>query len=123
MTSFEGPAGARYDIIGPIGRGGMADVNLALMAIGGGARRLAVLKRIWPDMAADPDCLAMFFDEARLSLCLNHPNIVQTYELLSEGSELAIAMEYLDGQPLARVVGRLTGPEELSLPLKLRVLT
>src|SRR5262249_4066218 len=65
----------------------------------------------------------MFLDEARLSLCLNHPNIVQTYEVVAEASGSAIAMEYLDGQPLGRVLSRLRGPEELSLSLKLSVMT
>src|SRR5215471_394316 len=114
---------ARYDVIAPIGRGGMAEVSLALMAVGGGVRRLSVLKRIWPEMAADPEFAAMFLDEARLSLSLNHPNIVRTYEVLSDGAELAIVLEYLDGQPLTRVLTRLRGPADLSLPLKLRILS
>ena len=65
----------------------------------------------------------MFLDEARLSLRLNHANVVQTYEVLTGDGELAIAMEYLDGQPLTRVLNRLRGPRELSLPLRLRILT
>ena len=73
---------------------------------GGGARRLAVLKRIWPELATDPDFVTMFLDEARLSLRLNHANVVQTYEVLAGDDELAIAMEYLDGQPLTRVLNR-----------------
>src|SRR5215471_12210713 len=86
---------ARYEVIAPIGRGGMAEVSLALMAVGGGVRRLAVLKRIWPEMAADPEFAAMFLDEARLCLSLTHPNIVRTYEVLAEEDDLAISMEYL----------------------------
>ena len=37
----------------------------------------------------------MFLDEARLSLRLNHPNVVQTYEVWPATAQLAIAMEYL----------------------------
>src|SRR5215471_11336871 len=117
---------ARYDIIAPIGRGGMAEVSLALMAVGGGVRRLAVLKRVWPEIAVDPDFVNMFVDEARLSLSLNHPNIVQTYEVVSgeaPGFDLALAMEYLDGQSFTRVLNRLRGSDELTLAIKLRVLT
>ena len=66
----------------------------------------------------------MFLDEARLSLRLNHANVVQTYEVLAGDGQLAIAMEYLDGQPLNRVLNRLLrGRSELSLPLRLRILT
>ena len=49
---------------------------------------------------------------------------MQTYEVLSGDGQLAIAMEYLDGQPLTRVLTRLLrGPNALSLPLRLRILT
>jgi len=114
----------RYEPIAHIGRGGMAEVLLAMMDSGAGARRLAVLKRIGPELATDPDFVAMFLDEARLSLRLSHANVVQTYEILVGDNELAIAMEYLDGQPLTRVLNRmLRGPGELGLPLRLRILT
>ena len=113
----------RYEPIAQIGRGGMAEVLLARVHAVGGVRRLAVLKRIWPELATDPDFVTMFMDEARLSLRLNHPNVVQTYEVLTGAGELSIAMEYLDGQPLTRVLNRLLrGPGELSLPLRLRIL-
>src|SRR5947207_2009974 len=107
MFTPQGPSGTRYEPIAQIGRGGMAEVLLALADAGGGARRLAVLKRTWPELATDPDFVTMFLDEARLSLRLNHANVVQTYEVLAGEGELAIAMEYLDGQPLTRVLNRL----------------
>src|SRR4029077_7781569 len=101
----------------------MAEVLLTMVDAGGGVWRLEVLKRIWPELATDPDFVTMFLDEARLSLRLNHANVVRTYEALASEGELAIAMEYLDGQPLPRVLNRLRGPGELSLPLRLRILT
>jgi serine/threonine-protein kinase len=102
----------------------MAEVLLALAEAGGGVRRLAVLKRTWPELATDPEFVTMFLDEARLSLRLNHANVVQTYEVLAGEGELAIAMEYLDGQPLTRVLNRLLrGRGQLSLALRLRILT
>ncbi len=119
-----GSGGARYQPFAQIGRGGMAEVLLTLVDAGNGVRRLAVLKRIWPELASEPEFVTMFLDEARLSLRLSHPNVVQTYEVLSHDGELAIAMEYLDGQPLTRVLNRLLrGPGELPLALRLRVLT
>jgi serine/threonine-protein kinase len=122
MTTPTGPSGVRYEPIAQIGRGGMAEVLLSIAHAGGGARRLTVLKRIWPELATDPEFVTMFFDEARLAVRLNHPNVVQTYEVLADGGELAIAMEYLDGQPLTRIGNRLLrGPGELGLPLRLRI--
>ncbi len=111
----------RYQTIAPIGRGGMAEVYLAVMTSGGGVSKLAVLKQIWPELAGDPHFLAMFLDEARLSVRMSHPNLVQTYEVIDDGGRLAIAMEYLDGQPLARVLNRLLGAQALDLPLRLRI--
>jgi serine/threonine-protein kinase len=123
IASPTGPSGRRYEPIAQIGRGGMAEVLLTMVHTGGGVRRLEVLKQIWPELATDPDFVTMFLDEARLSLRLNHANVVQTYEVLSGGGQLAIAMEYLDGQPLTRVLSRLVrGPNALSLPLRLRVM-
>jgi serine/threonine protein kinase len=114
----------RYEPIAQIGRGGMAEVLLTMADAGGGVWRLEVLKKIWPELAAEPDFVTMFLDEARLSLRLNHPNVVQTHEVFLVDGELAIAMEYLDGQPLTRVLNRLLrGPGALSLPLRLRILT
>ena len=94
----------------------MAEVLLA--ATEGG--KLVVLKRIWADLATDPDFVTMFRDEARLAIRLNHPNVVQTYEVVEDAQQLAIAMEYLHGQPLATIVGRVGGSPELSLALRLR---
>jgi serine/threonine-protein kinase len=122
--SVSASTGRRYEPIAQIGRGGMAEVLLTLVDAGGGVRRLEVLKRIWPELATDPDFVTMFLDEARLSLRLNHPNVVQTHEVLIADGELAIAMEYLDGQPLTRILNRLLrGSTDLSLSLRLRILT
>jgi serine/threonine-protein kinase len=101
----------------------MAEVFLAMMVGAGGIAKVAVLKRIWPELASDPRFLAMFLDEARLSIRMGHPNLVQTYEIIEEDGGLAIAMEYLDGQPLGRVLNRLTGPRALSLPQRVRIVT
>ena len=82
----------------------MAEVLLAVMDAGGGLRKAAVLKRVWPDLVGDADFLTMFRDEARLAIHLNHPNVVQTYEVIEDADELTIAMEYLHGQPLTVVL-------------------
>ena len=112
----------RYRPIAAIGRGGMAEVLLTLMDAGSDVHKVVVLKRIWSDLASDHAFVAMFHDEARLSIRLNHPNVVQTFEAIEDGDQLAIAMEYLHGQTLTAVLNRLGGPRELSLPLRLRVL-
>ncbi|HVV49991.1 MAG TPA: serine/threonine-protein kinase [Polyangia bacterium] len=118
-----GSTGGRYRPIARIGRGGMAEALLAMMDAGCGARRLVVLKRIWPELASDPEFMTMFMDEARLSVRLDHPNLVRTFEVISDEAGVAMAMEYLDGQPLTRVLNRLRGSAELSVAVRLRIVS
>ncbi len=83
----------------------MATVFLAMRHGFGGFSKLVVVKRLRPD-ALEGDGLAMFHDEARISARLNHPNIVQTHEVGFDGEHYRLEMEYLDGQPLHRIVTR-----------------
>jgi serine/threonine-protein kinase len=63
----------------------------------------------------------MFLAEARIAARLNHPNIVQTYEVGNEGDRYFIAMEYLEGQPLSAVYRRV-GRKQIPLEIHLRIL-
>lgn len=121
-----GGAPRRYRLIAEIGRGGMAEVYLAVAQGPGGFNKLVVIKKALRDLALQPDILAMFQDEARLAARMNHPNVVQTYELGEEDDRQFIAMEYLDGQPYSRVLTRMRahagGLEAMSLAHHLRVL-
>jgi serine/threonine-protein kinase len=96
----------KYRLIAEIGRGGMADVYLAVVQGPAGFNKLVVIKKTRPELAQDPEFLAMFLDEARLAARLNHPNVVQTHEVGQDGERYFIAMEYLDGQPLNRIRAR-----------------
>ncbi|WP_437914577.1 serine/threonine-protein kinase [Sorangium sp. So ce302] len=122
MSAPSDPNGWRkYRPIAEIGRGGMADVCLAVAQGPVGFNKLVVLKRVRPELVEDADILAMFLDEARLAARLNHPNVVQTYEVGDEGARFFIAMEYLDGQPLGSIRSRM-GHDKVPLPLQVRVL-
>src|SRR5450432_128724 len=118
MLSLDAQLDSRYQPIARIGRGGMAEIMLTAMHASG-VTKLAVLKCLLPDLAEDPDFIEMFLDEARLCARLNHPNVVQTYEVLRHGDRIAIAMEYLDGQPLTSVLKRLGG--EIDVATRLRI--
>src|SRR5436190_1425028 len=73
--------GGRYQLIAQLGGGGMADVYLAKMIGKSDFAKLAVVKRLKVNDAEDPEVAKMFADEARLCARLNHPNIVQTFEV------------------------------------------
>ncbi|WP_437677401.1 serine/threonine protein kinase [Sorangium sp. So ce131] len=122
MSAPSDPHGLRkYRPIAEIGRGGMADVCLAVAQGPAGFNKLVVLKRARVELCEDADILAMFLDEARLAARLNHPNVVQTYEVGDDGARFFIAMEYLDGQPLGSLRARV-GHGNVPLPLQVRVL-
>ncbi|WP_437675600.1 serine/threonine protein kinase [Sorangium sp. So ce131] len=96
----------KYRFIATLGRGGMADVHLAVAVGPAGFSKLQVIKRLRPNIADEPEFRDMLLDEARLAARLNHRNVVQTNEVGLEDSEYFIAMEYLEGQPLSRVLSR-----------------
>jgi serine/threonine protein kinase len=96
----------KYRLVAELARGGMGVVYLALMRGPGAFTKLLVLKELKPDLLEDQDVVDMFMQEGRLAACLNHPNVVQTLEAGSDGTRHYIAMEYLDGQSLYRVLHR-----------------
>ncbi|HEU4539474.1 MAG TPA: protein kinase, partial [Polyangiaceae bacterium] len=86
--------------IAPLGQGGMGQVSLAVTTGPGGGTKLLAVKRLRPEIVDNPDFLSMFLQEAKLSARLNHPNIVQTYEIASDANGYFLTMEYLEGQSL-----------------------
>ncbi len=113
----------KYRLIAELGQGGMATVYLAVALGTSGFRKLAVVKLIRPQYAADPDLIEMFLDEARLCARLNHPNIVQTYDVGIDDGQHLMAMEYLDGVSFNAAISRLgRDGGVLAFPLRARVL-
>lgn len=105
-AAAEGPtrfANGRLTLHRQIGRGGMASVHLGRLVDATGTRTVAV-KRAHRRVAKQSDLLAMLMDEARVTLRLRHPNIVPTYEVILEPSELLLVMEYERGESIARLI-------------------
>ncbi len=96
----------KYRLLARLGQGGMAEVYLAVVAGPAGFNKLQVVKVMKPELLEEPEHRIMFLEEGRLAASLNHPNIVQTNEVQIDGDHHFIAMEYLDGQPLHRIVRR-----------------
>lgn len=94
----------KYTLFERIGRGGMADVFKARVQGPAGFERVFVVKRILPHLSDDPTFTKMFIEEAKMSARLNHPNIVQVFELGSVDSEYFISMEYVRGRDLAETM-------------------
>lgn len=116
QTAESAPIGRRfgkYKPIAMIGRGGMGDIYLAMASGPGGFKKLVVVKCLRTTTDDDDPIRQMFLDEARLAAHLNHPNVVQIFDVGDADGSPYIAMEYLDGQPLSKIrrtVGRLSPP-------------
>jgi serine/threonine protein kinase len=95
----------RYRSLFLLGRGGMGSIEVALERAGNGAtERIVALKRLLPESARDPRRKEMFLREARLGALLAHPNVVRAFAFGEIYDELFLAMEYVEGEPLSRVL-------------------
>jgi serine/threonine protein kinase len=120
----------KYRVLHELGAGGAAHVFLAVARGPIGFHKLVVLKVPKPELAGDPDFQRLFTKEARLAARLNHPNIVQTFEVVTARGLPVIVMEYLEGQPLSAILSAVrdespptgTRNREFPLAMHLRVL-
>ncbi|HKO51349.1 MAG TPA: protein kinase [Polyangiaceae bacterium] len=110
----------RYELIAPLGEGGMARVYVAVQR-GPVANKLVVVKLLREQFTGDPHFVAMFADESRIAVLLNHPNVIHTYESSSTDSHHYIVMEFLEGKTLAQLLRRV-GRENFPLETHLWVL-
>jgi ABC-type multidrug transport system ATPase subunit len=98
------PASGRYRIHDEIAAGGMATVHLGTIRGPFGFSSTVAIKRLHPAFARDPQFVTMFLDEARLASRVRHPNVVPVLDVIAEDGELALVMEYVEGESLARLV-------------------
>jgi serine/threonine-protein kinase len=113
----------KYALIRHLATGGMAEIYLALHRSIQGFEKLVVIKRILPQFCQDEEFIQMFLAEARIAATLNHPNIIQIFDVGSVGRDYFIAMEYVHGEDLRSIVGQMrkkahkTFPAELALAI------
>jgi serine/threonine-protein kinase len=103
-----------YEVIGPLGSGGMATVHEARDTRLG---RTVAIKFIADVLAADPNATERLAREARLTSSLNHPNVVTVYDVGELDGRPYIVMELVDGRPLHEILaaGRLPLREALHI--------
>ncbi len=104
----EGPTRfGRYTLLEPLGRGGMAQVWRARVEGGSGFARDVVIKRMLASgQHADGDLVAMFAREAKVLSLLRHANIIQVLDYGDVEGEPFLAMEYVEGLDLSRLLSR-----------------
>jgi hypothetical protein len=104
-TRTESPAHVgRYTLVSRIGEGGMAEIYSAVTTGVGAFRRPVVIKRLKPELAADPAAVAQFRDEANLLAAFNHPNIVAVHDFGQWDNRFFLAEEYVAGRNLGRII-------------------
>ncbi|MBK1640436.1 hypothetical protein CKO12_00770 [Chromatium okenii] len=91
----------RYQVECELGAGGMGQVFLATDTT---LERRVALKTILPELCTDADWVARLQLEAQLAAGLQHPNVVQVFELLTVGATPVLVMEYVPGQTLTNML-------------------
>jgi serine/threonine-protein kinase len=114
---------SRFRSLFVVGRGGMGSIEVAIETTDGGEERIVALKRMLPAAVLDKRLTEMFLREAKLASMLDHPNVVHATSFGERDGELFLVMEYIEGEPLSRVVA--LGHERgihLALPLVAHIL-
>ncbi len=106
----------RFELVHRLDIGGMAEIFLALERGLHDFERVVVIKRALPHLAAKADFREMFLQEARWVARLNHPNIVQIYELGEHDGSAFIAMEHVTGVSFRDLIAKAVNDEK-PLPL------
>lgn len=94
----------RYDLFDELASGGQASVHLGRLTGPAGFIRAVAIKRVRADRAQDEYARKMMLDEARLASRVQHPNVVQTLDVVWHEGELVLVMELIQGESLARLM-------------------
>lgn len=107
-----------YELVFKLASGGMADVYLAReTSAPPRLKRIVALKRVHRDLVGTAGYREMFLDEARLTFQIAHPNVCSVVDFGEAEGEYYLAMEYLVGEPLARLLNRCARePQALGYP-------
>jgi serine/threonine-protein kinase len=102
----DGTAFGRYDLILPLGQGGMATVYVGQVSGIAGFEKLVALKVIHPHLSREKQFVQMFLDEARIAAQILHPNVAAVHEIGEHEGLLYMVGELVRGQSLKTVIRR-----------------
>ncbi len=114
MPLFPGTRLSSYEIVAPLGAGGMGEVYRARDTI---LKRDVALKVLPAAFARDPERMARFQREAELLASLNHPNIAIIHGLVESDGQRALVMELVPGETLGARIKRGAMPVSEALPI------
>jgi serine/threonine protein kinase len=111
-----------YHLLRKLGQGGMGEIFLAKRVGVGGFEKTVVVKTMLESLASSEEFVAMFFDEAHLAARLSHPNIAHIYDFGVIDGTYYITMEYIPGEDLASIIGRMYRDEvQIPVPVAVRI--
>jgi tRNA A-37 threonylcarbamoyl transferase component Bud32 len=96
-----------YAVHAEIGAGGMATVHLGRFVGARGFARTVAIKVLHESYAKNKAFVARFVDEARLVARIHHPNVMPTLDVVADGDDLRIVMEYVAGEALDQLQARM----------------
>jgi len=108
-----------YHLLEKIATGGMAEVWRARYYGAAGFEKILVIKKVLPELAADSEFVELFYDEGKIAQHLQHGNIVQIWALDEVEGQPFMAMEYVHGLDMSRLLSRARGLGPFPIPLAL----
>jgi hypothetical protein len=102
--------GGRYEILEPLGQGGMSTVYKANDP---NLRRVVAVKLIHPHLSSNPEFVRRFEEEAAAVASLRHPNIIQVFDFNHDGDTFYIVFEFIPGESLQDHLKRLNEANRL----------
>ncbi|NOJ97712.1 protein kinase [Corallococcus coralloides] len=121
MELQAGDTFGRYELVSWLGRGGMAETWRAQLVGAAGVTKSVLIKKVLPEYADDEAFISMFISEARISATLSHGNVAQVFDFGQVEDEYFLAMEFVDGKPLDKVLKRAKKAGLGSLPIPVAV--
>src|SRR5262245_54263570 len=93
----------------------MASVHLGRMKGHAGFSRTVAVKQLHASFSEDPGVLSTLLDEARLASRIQHPNVVATLDVVAEGTDVLLVLEYLHGESLSRLLRAAREPPPIAV--------
>lgn len=112
-TPFDPEAFGKYYLVDRIATGGMAEIFKAKSFSTAGFEKIQVIKRILSHLSDNDEFVTMFIDEAKISVSLQHANIVQIYDFGKIRENYFIAMEWIDGKDVKMILRKLAERRKL----------
>ncbi len=97
----------KYLLLEKVAAGGMAEIYLARSGAANGLNKFFAIKRILPQYSTNDEFVAMFKEEAKVAINLNHNNVVSIYDFGIEQSQFFLVMDYVEGRNLRQIINEL----------------